>query len=46
MADIAKAYVQIIPSAEGIKGGITQVLSGEAVRAGHSAGAKISDSLK
>ena len=46
MADIAKAYVQIIPSAEGIKGGITQVLSGEAVRAGQSAGAKISASLK
>lgn len=46
MADIAKAYVQIIPSAEGIKGGITQVLSGEAVRAGQSAGQKISASLK
>ena len=28
--DIGKAYVQIVPSAEGIKGSITNVLNGEA----------------
>ena len=38
MADIAKAYVQIIPSAEGIKGSLTNVLSGEATTAGMGAG--------
>ena len=38
MADIAKAYVQIIPSAEGIKGSLTDMFSGEAASAGMSAG--------
>ena len=38
MADIAKAYVQIIPSAEGIKGSLTDMFSGEAASAGLSAG--------
>ena len=36
--DIGKAYVQIVPSAEGIKGSITDVLSGEAGSAGKNAG--------
>ena len=30
MSDIAKAYVQIVPSAKGIKGSISHVLGGEA----------------
>lgn len=38
--DIAKAYVQIIPSAEGIKGKLTEVMGGEADSAGKSAGSK------
>lgn len=38
MADIAKAYVQIIPSAEGIKGSLTDMLGGEATSAGTKAG--------
>ena len=36
--DIAKAYVQIIPSAEGISGNIANVLDGEASKAGASSG--------
>ena len=38
--DIAKAYVQIIPSAEGIKGKLTTTMNGEAENAGKSAGGK------
>lgn len=36
--ELAKAYVQIIPSAEGIKGKITEALGGEVSSAGESAG--------
>lgn len=36
--ELAKAYVQIIPSADGIKGKLTSALSGEASSAGDSAG--------
>ena len=43
--DIAKAYVQIIPSAEGISGGIEKVLGGEATKAGASSGKKFSSSF-
>ena len=43
--DIAKAYVQIIPSAEGISGNIEKVLSGEADKAGSSSGKKFSSSF-
>ena len=39
-ADIAKAYVQIIPSAEGIKGRLTDIMGGEADSAGRSAGGR------
>ena len=39
-ADIAKAYVQIIPSADGIKGNLEKVMGGEADSAGKSAGSK------
>lgn len=46
MADIAKAYVQIIPSAEGIKGGIEKVIGGEAAHAGTNAGATIASNIK
>lgn len=41
MADLATAYVQIIPSAEGIKGRLTELLGGEAETAGRSAGFKL-----
>lgn len=41
MADLATAYVQIIPSAEGIKGRLTELLGGEAETAGRSAGSKL-----
>lgn len=40
--DIAKAYVQIIPSAEGIKGKLAEVMGDEAESAGKSAGGKFS----
>lgn len=45
MADIAKAYVQIIPSAEGIKGQLTQALGGEASSAGTNAGLAFSNKM-
>ena len=38
MAELAKAYVQIIPSAQGIQGSIASVMNGEADSAGKSAG--------
>ena len=38
MSDLGKAYVQIIPSAQGISGSISQVLSPEATSAGTQAG--------
>lgn len=41
--DIAKAYVQIIPSAEGIQGKLSEVLGGEAESAGRSAGGRFSN---
>ena len=40
--DIAKAYVQIIPSAEGIKGKLAEVMGDEADSAGKSAGGRFS----
>ena len=43
---LADAYVQIIPSAKGIQGSISNVLNGEAQRAGTSAGAGIASKLK
>lgn len=36
--ELAKAYVQIVPSAEGIQGKITEVLGGESSKAGDAAG--------
>ena len=42
---IAKAYVQVIPSAEGIKGKLSGMLGGEAGAAGNSAGASFASNL-
>ena len=36
--ELAKAYVQIVPSAEGIQGSISHIMGGEASAAGESAG--------
>lgn len=43
--ELAKAYVQIIPSADGIKGKLTSALGGEAGSAGDSAGKTAGTSL-
>ena len=43
--ELAKAYVQIIPSAKGIQGSITDVLSGESKSAGTSSGKSLASSL-
>lgn len=44
--DLGKAFVQIVPSAQGIKGSIEGVLGGEADSAGMSAGSRIASGLK
>lgn len=44
--ELAKAYVQIVPSAKGIKGGITRELNGEASTAGKKAGETIASKIK
>ncbi len=43
--ELAKAYVQIVPSAKGIKGSITKELSGEASSAGDSAGSSFGSNM-
>lgn len=43
--ELAKAYVQIVPSAEGIQGSISSVLDGEAISAGKSAGGLLGGAL-
>ena len=45
MADLGQAYVQIVPSAEGISGSIENVLDPEAKKAGTSAGKTVMSSL-
>lgn len=45
MPELGKAYVQIIPSAEGISGKITDVLQPESMAAGTAAGKNIADKL-
>ena len=45
MSEIAKAYVQIIPSAQGITGSLGSILDPEATSAGTSAGGKLSNAL-
>lgn len=44
-SSIAKAYVQIIPSAEGIKGKLSSILGSEAASAGKSAGQSSGNAL-
>ncbi len=43
---LGKAYVQIVPSAQGIKGSISNLLNGEGESAGHSVGGKLVSTLK
>ena len=43
--DIGKAYVQIVPSAQGIQGSISKVLNGESLSAGKSAGNNIAGNI-
>ena len=45
MPELAKAYVQIIPSAEGIKGNLTSIMDSEAEVAGQSSGNKFSSTF-
>ena len=46
MANLGQAYVQIVPSAEGLAGSISKAIGGEADSAGKSAGLKIGDTIK
>ena len=46
MADIAKAYVQIIPKAEGIQGELNEMLGGAGSSAGLTAGGGIASGIK
>ena len=43
--ELAKAYVQIVPSAQGIQGALSSALDGEATAAGNSAGSKLGAAL-
>lgn len=43
--ELAKAYVQIIPSAQGISGGIESAMNGEALKAGKSSGTTFSNAF-
>ena len=45
MANLGTAYVQIVPSAQGISGSISNALNGEVTSAGKSAGSKLSGLL-
>lgn len=45
-SNLGKAYVQIVPSAQGISGSISKVLNGEANSAGASTGLKIVKGIK
>ena len=44
-SNIGKAYVQIVPSAQGIRGSISSILSGESESAGKSAGSSIASGI-
>ena len=44
--ELGKAYVQIIPSAQGISGSISQAIGGEATSAGKAAGLNIVGAIK
>lgn len=43
--ELAKAYIQIIPSADGMKGNLEKIMNPEAESAGKSAGSKLSSAL-
>lgn len=43
--ELAKAYVQIVPSAKGIKSELTQAMGGDVASAGESAGASLGKNL-
>ena len=45
MADLGKAYVQIVPSAEGISGSISKILNNESGDAGKNAGNSLGSNL-
>ena len=45
-AELGKAYVQIVPSAQGISGSISSAIGGEATSAGQSAGFSIAGAIK
>lgn len=45
MSEIAKAYVQIVPSAKGIKGSVSNILKPESESAGKSSGTSIATAL-
>lgn len=45
MSDLGKAYIQIVPSAQGISGSISQVIGGEATSAGQKAGLNIAGGI-
>ena len=45
MPDLGKAYVQIVPSAEGISGSITKAIKGESVAAGAAGGKAMMGSM-
>lgn len=45
MADLGKAYVQIMPSAKGISGSIQSIINPEATNAGKSAGSRLASSI-
>lgn len=45
-SELGKAYVQIVPSAKGIKGSISKVLSGDSEKAGKEAGMSIVSKIK
>ena len=46
MSDLGKAYIQIVPSAKGISGSISNALQGESTNAGKSAGLNIAGAIK
>ena len=43
--ELAKAYVQIVPSAQGLTGSLTSLMSGEGSAAGEAAGKKAGSSF-
>lgn len=45
MADLGKAYIQIVPSAQGISGKISQALKGETDAAGKTTGANLGKAI-